>query len=145
MNKRKKTKCYCLPGTQEVYVLYSSDWSEIDIHARVLMKVGVCCESLPGITVKSEVGIYIKNKYCRIDIMIFKGMLPLCGIEVKKHNSTTNPAQQAKQSALYKAFEKFTGIPIYYCNGFKDIKPITSKVINYVYRQYLPKKCEVKQ
>jgi hypothetical protein len=133
--KKPKEKIY-IDDTQGIYAIYNREWTEFDIHARLMVYMGALVDGCVGLNVKSEVTLGIGKRRTIIDIMIFKDNFPVCGIEVKKSKSKTNPAQFKKQVSFYQDFHEQTGIPIYYCQGFNNIKPTAREVHNYIYEQY---------
>jgi len=130
MKKKSKDKRWIDCG-EDVYVLYNENWTEFDIHSRLCFRLAM----IPGFTVKTETPIKCGKKGVIADIMMFKDLRPVCAIEVKKAKIQSIP-QDKKQLEIYKTMTELVGIPIFYCQGFKDIKPTFRRVYNYLYERH---------
>jgi len=131
MIKAKKTKRWVNCGN-DVSVLYNENWSEFDIHSRLYFRLSV---AFPDYHVKTETLIKCGKMSVIADIMIFNKLVPICAIEVKKAKIQQTPQDQ-KQLKTYNEMTEIAGIPIFYCQGFNDIKPTFHRVYNHLIEKH---------
>jgi hypothetical protein len=125
--KSRDNKRYC-DKEKITYTIYNNRFHEIDVHSRLLITIGSILLAYPGFEVQTEVTIGIGKKKNRIDLMVFLGKFPICGIEVKRNQTVKNPLQ----TEFYEQFQSIAGIPIFYCRGLQDVGPIAHKVKAYI-------------
>lgn len=139
MKRSKTTRQYCFEDDDQVYAIYNPNWTEFDIHWRLECRIAAMLG--PGFTVKNEVTLHIGKILTRIDIMVFKDKQPICGVEVKRNNDTTYSPQYKRQLSFYQEFHKLTGIPIFHCRSFGEIKGVAYRIHNYMQDNYKMKSC----
>ena len=139
MKRLKTTRQYCLEEDDQAYAIYNPNWTEFDIHWRLECRIAAMLGL--GFTVKNEVTLRIGKTSTRIDIMVFKNKQPICGVEVKRNENSTNPVQYKRQLSFYQEFHKATSIPIYYCRSFGEIKGVAHRIHNYMRDNYRMKSC----
>jgi hypothetical protein len=132
--KRKKQKIDC---GNKVSVIYNHNYTEFDVHLRLFFRLSMLENC--GFIVRPETLIKCDKMSVIADIMIFKDLTPICAVEVKK-DKIDKTVQNNKQLKIYQLMTELSGIPIFYCQGFNDIKPTYHRIMNYLNKRYSPKK-----
>lgn len=125
-----------------IYILRTNKWSELAIHARINMILFCLCvgkyKNGDVVSIKDEVSIVMGKRQARVDIMLFCNEKPICAVEIKRDRAMRCTPQFKRQEAIYKEFHSTTGIPVFYCFGFDEIR-----LVAYTVRQFLFNKCNL--
>jgi hypothetical protein len=118
----------------KVVIKYPLKPTEFEIQSMIYESITGFCKRLDNeCEIKSEVTVFIDdNVKMRFDLMLFSQQIPVCGIEVKRGGWVTNPDQSKKQLIKYQMFTRFTGIPVLYCYGEKDVDTVIDKAVKYL-------------
>jgi hypothetical protein len=127
-----KKRFYVVPvesSEADVCVLYSHFPSEFDVQRELYDSLFMICDELDnGSEVKSEVTAFCDDIKSRFDLMIFKKKIPVCAVEVKRHENNHPTVQSEKQTLRYEMFSRMSKIPVLYCEGIDKVEKVSKRV-----------------